>query len=447
VEVAPRLLVALGFALALVLGGCAPPSEEPGLFRVRSPSPSPALPLDDDPLPTTSPSVSDVEPVLPVAGEVVRTTGEGAEVTVRFAVHALRRITGATVLDFSVTPLRAPGLQDGDELPSETDLGIDRVDGGSLRAWLLDPVTGRGYPPLAHSSRRAYHHCLCTPLWSVRSQMRMGETRLLQAAFPALPSRVRHVDVLFAGLPVVPHVPVTPSGQVPKPKRPVDLARVAEKPAPVGQPVVVGSLTGETRQAYSLTLERVLASRGSTSVQWSIRTITGGLDVRYDPLDPPLGSVVPEEVEVTTERAVSGLTLRAAPDGPSLPALWLTTDVFGRPAYECLCSDLGLWARSLDRSGGTVHGTSLHAPLPPGTDRVELRWPGLKPVTLPVEAAPDAADRLGPPTDRQVRTWVYSDDVPPQGWRAAEWPTPLPDPWQLPDYRAMVEDVTELPSR
>lgn len=440
---AARRTAALGLALALVLGGCSAPAQEPGLFRVRSPSPAALTPA---PTPSATDSATRSAVALPVAGEAVRTTGEGAELTVRYAVHAVRRMAGATVLDFSVTPLTAPGLQDGDELPGGTDLGISTEDGGSVRAWLLDPAALRGYPQLTHTSRAAFHHCLCTPLWAAQPELRLGTTRLLQLAFPALPARTRRVDVLVAGLPAVTGVPVTPSGQVPTVGRRVDLTRPADEPAPASPPVVVGSLTDGTPGVFSLTIDQVLSSPGSTSVRWSIRSINNGFNVRRQPLEPPLSAVAAAGVALVNSRAVSGLTLRAASGGPTLPTQWLTERAVDRPAYDCLCTNLGLWARSLDEVAGAAHGTSVHPPLPPGTDRVVLRWPGLAPVTAPVEAVPDAGSQLGPPRQRPVHSWVYSEELPPPGWSAADWPTPLPDPWQLPDYRAAVSDIAELPT-
>lgn len=441
-RVAPRQTAALGIALTLVLSGCTAPAEEPGLFRVRSPSPAAS---SSAPLPTAAGSPARSAVALPVAGEAVRTTSEGAEVTVRYAVHAVRRIAGATVLDFSVTPLTAPGLQDGDELPGGTDLGISTDDGGMVRAWLLDPAARRGYPQLAHTSREAFQHCLCTPLWAAQPALRLGTTRLLQTAFPALPARTRQVDVLVAGLPAVTGAPVTPSGQVPTLGRRVDLTRPADEPAPVSRPVVVGSLTDGAPGVYSLTVDQVLSSPGSTSVRWTIRSINDGFDVRHKRLDPPLSAVGAGAVALVNGRAVSGLALRAASGGPTLPTLWLTERLVDLPTYDCLCTDLGLWARSLDEVAGAAHGTSLHPALPPGTDRVVLRWPGLAPVTASVEAVPDAGSNLGAPRERQVRSWVYSDELPPPGWSVADWPTPLPDPWQLPDYRGAAADITELP--
>lgn len=142
-------------ALALlVLTGCTWSGSEPGLFgkHVRAESPSPPAP-------------ERANPSLPVAGETTWTSAEGQQVTIRFAVHAVRRAADVTVLDWSITPLSAPGRQQGDELPTGLDLGLDRVDDGGISIVLLDPGTQRVYRPLVSKAQRA-RHCLCTPLWA-----------------------------------------------------------------------------------------------------------------------------------------------------------------------------------------------------------------------------------------------------------------------------------------
>src|SRR5512133_3253883 len=111
-----RSLAAL-CALMVLLAGCTYSEREPGLFRQSAPQ------ISETSEPQRLPSRK-TNPALPVAGEAIWTTAEGLRVTVRFAVHAIRRIEGATVLDWSVTPLRAPGLQTGDRLPSRLDLGL-----------------------------------------------------------------------------------------------------------------------------------------------------------------------------------------------------------------------------------------------------------------------------------------------------------------------------------
>jgi hypothetical protein len=92
-----------------------------------------------------------------------------------------------------------------------------------------------------------------------------------------------------------------------------------------------------------------------------------------------------------------------------------------------------------------VHLVGLYPALPAGTRTVDVDLPGTRSVRVPVTAAPDAAKRLGPPVNHTGRTWLYSNDVPPQGWPPQDWPSPLPDEWQLPDYQAFVEDIVPLP--
>ncbi|MGI3786283.1 MAG: hypothetical protein ACRYG2_36525, partial [Janthinobacterium lividum] len=127
------------------LGSCSWGAQEPGLFRTpdtTAPAPSPSL--------TGLPAPTD--PRLPVVGEALWTTAEGNGVTIRFAVHAVRRTSGATVLDWSVTPITSPGRQPGDSLPSDTDLGLDRSLPGQQDLVLLDTSTARAYRPLANVS-------------------------------------------------------------------------------------------------------------------------------------------------------------------------------------------------------------------------------------------------------------------------------------------------------
>jgi hypothetical protein len=73
--------------------------------------------------PPTPPATN---PELPVLAEAVWTSADGLGVQVRIGVHAVRRISGATVLDWSVTPLAAPHLQPGDPVPAHLDLALSR---------------------------------------------------------------------------------------------------------------------------------------------------------------------------------------------------------------------------------------------------------------------------------------------------------------------------------
>lgn len=87
----------------------------------------------------------------------------------------------------------------------------------------------------------------------------------------------------------------------------------------------------------------------------------------------------------------------------------------------------------------------MYPGLPAGTRRVRVDVPGLAPVEVPVSTLPSAAERLGPPVAAPDQSWVYADDAPPPAREVDQWPTPVPDEWQLPDYRGSVERVASLP--
>ena len=438
-----RLLGVWALVLALVLGGCTYSREEPGLFRVRSPSPSsPASP----PLPEPdTENAGPVNPQLPVAGETVWTSGEGVGVTVRFAVHAVRRIVGGTVLDYSITPLSAPGLATGDELPPQVDLGLTRYEGNDVAVWLLDPSGSRVYRSLAHVSPHEFHHCLCTPLWVSQPAFRVGQTQLLQLTFPTLPRRLHQVDVLIANQEPVVGVPVTPVGQVPTPGTGIviDLLRPPGPPQTGALRSVGVPALGPTARVQ-VGLDEVLAAPGVTALRWTLRA-PAGLSYRLFAVGAPVSRPVPAGVAVPALNSADGPTLGVPRHRGSLTASWLTNRFRGVAGYECLCSELDLWARSLTQPGGVVHLTTLYPGLPAGTRTVEVGVPGLPAVPVRVQTLRPAAERVGRPVPGTDGTWVYSSDAPPLSRGVGEWPTPLPDPWQLPDYRGRTERVLPLP--
>ena len=124
----------------------------------------------------------------------------------------------------------------------------------------------------------------------------------------------------------------------------------------------------------------------------------------------------------------------------------MTAAVSQRKAYECLCSPLGLWAGSLRREGGQASVAGNYPALPAGTQSVDVILPGIATLPgIPVVSAEDSAPRFGPPKPYATDTWTYYSDDPPRGWSSDEWPTPLPDPDQLKDYRFYIENITPLP--
>jgi hypothetical protein len=129
-----------------------------------------------------------------------------------------------------------------------------------------------------------------------------------------------------------------------------------------------------------------------------------------------------------------------------LRVTWLTTAVAERKAYECLCSVLGVWAGSLRRIAGQASVAGNYPALPAGTRSVDVILPGVGTIPgVPVVDAEDSAPRLGPPEPYAGDMWTYYSDDPPRGWTTTDWPTPLPDPDQLKNYRFFVENLTPLP--
>lgn len=427
-------------ATACVLStGCTYTTEEPGLFRTGT-SQSPTIERTKPPPEATNPN-------LPVAAEAEWTTAEGLNISTRFAIHAVRRLQDATVVDWSVTPLSAPGYARGANLPSWVDIGLSRSSEGDVNMFLVDAPDGKVYRTLSHQSRRLFNRCLCTPLWLAQQGLRIGETRLLQATFPPLPDTLGFIDVDMINLAPFVHIPVTPIGEVPTALHPTDLAR-----PPAGARTTLGQQVfryrQEPRRVQSISIDRVVASPNGTSLELTIKSVTDQSTFILEPAMSPIGGILPENVDVLDPDVVSGPMIRPAgiPAAKPLRVSWMTAAVAGRKAYECLCSSLGLWAGSLRRQGGQASVASNFPALPAGTQAVDVILPGVATLPgIPVVNAADPATRLGPPKPSAGDTWSYFSDDPPRGWTTAQWPTPLPEPDQLKNYRFFIESITQLP--
>jgi len=427
-------------AAAYVLStGCTYTTEEPGLFRTGT-SQSPTIERTKPPPEATNPN-------LPVAAEAEWTTAEGLNISTRFAIHAVRRLQDATVVDWSVTPLSAPGYARGADLPSWVDIGLSRSSEGDVNMFLVDAPDRKVYRTLSHQSRRLFNRCLCTPLWLAQQGLRIGETRLLQATFPPLPDTLGFIDVDMINLAPFVRIPVTPIGEVPTALHPTDLAR-----PPAGARTTLGQQVfryrQEPRRVQSISIDRVVASPDGTSLELTIKSVTDQSTFILEPAMSPIGGILPENVDVLDPDVVSGPMIRPAgiPAAKPLRVSWMTAAVAGRKAYECLCSSLGLWAGSLRRQGGQASVASNFPALPAGTQAVDVILPGVATLPgIPVVNAADPATRLGPPKPSAGDTWSYFSDDPPRGWTTAQWPTPLPEPDQLKNYRFFIESITQLP--
>ena len=187
---------------------------------------------------TTVPPLRPVTPVeaaqvanpdLPVVGEAIWTSADGLDITMRIAVHAVRRVAGGTVLDWSVTPLHGPGLQPNDPLPRTFDLGLTRPGEGYPNILLVDAARSRVYRPL--TLKGSASGCLCTPVTVVQQNLRIDYTTLLQVAFPPLPNDLAAIDVQLATVPPFWQVPVTPAGMLPLASYATELTRARRSDA------------------------------------------------------------------------------------------------------------------------------------------------------------------------------------------------------------------------
>lgn len=435
-----RRLAALACAVTMVASGCSYGDREPGLFPTRVPTASEAPPPRSAFLPKPT------NPKLPVLGDAIWVSGGRLPVTFRFAVHAVRRIEGATVLDWSVTPLRARGFEFGDDLPG-IDLGLSRDSRSDVNIALLDPLSDQVYQPLSHKSRQLFNHCLCSPPWVIQQELRIGETRLMQIAYPELPATLAYVDVSLATLAPFVHVPVSLVGTAPVARQPTNLARSAERRAAVTTPIPFRSADDRSRR-QSIQIDRIVASPGRTAVQWTLRSVSDQNTSQLRPFGPPVSSPPPEDVYVLNNSPANGplISLVTARSRERWPTLWVVTEIYGQTAYECLCTELGLWSSGLRDAGGAARLTGNYPGLPAGTKEVDVVLPGFgRFPKVPVVAAPDSATAALPAAVAETGRWSYRVEDPPRGWSTADWPTDVPDPGQLSEYRSIVERISALP--
>lgn len=417
-------------SLVVGLAACSWGGQEPGLFTTPTPSPTPVASAT---APVASSAPGAARPRLPVLADALWSTADGNGVVVRFAVHALRRGSGVTVLDWSVTPLSGPGRRAGELVPSGTDLGLTRALGAEQAIALLDVADDRVYRPLADVARQRFSRCLCTPLFVVTPQLRFGQTTVLQLAFPPLADGTTRVDVVLPNVAVVPGVPVSPPGVSPVSEEPPDLTR----PPAAGNPAT-GAKTyvspGPVRREQTLVVNAVVAGRGVTSVVWTLHSVDDQPGLGGGP-GPPLSTPPPAGVRVLTDNAASGPQLLVPGRRAPVRVRWTTATFAGRPAYECLCSGLGLWSRGLRYAGGSAHLATHVGPLPPGTRRVDVQLPGLPAFTdVPVTWRSDVTTRGQTTEPSPEARWTYDESNPPSGWSPDQWPTPLPDEAQLGTY-------------
>jgi hypothetical protein len=401
---APRRVRRLGvvcLGLALLLTGCTYSESEPGLFgRLPAPSVSESLP------PTPAPHST---AAIPVLGEAIyRSTGR-IDVSVRIAVHAVRRVLGGTVLDWSVTALAGPGAAPGEQLFLELGL-VEEFD-----VSLIDAAAAKVYRPFV--SRRS-GRCLCIPAYLVGQAVVVNSPRLLQTTFPRLPASTRLVEVNIATVPIFSRIPLTQAGMVQTAVSETDLARPADAQPALASTVELRRPSG---QSFRFEVESVLASGSFTSVVWVVRASSPG--------PGSVGAAHPQ--------------IRRSGAGPALRPRTATVQLGSKKPTQCLCPTLGTFADRLQNAGDQVRVVTNFPALPRGTTNVDVLFPGVDPLFgLGVTPAPEGAFRAGSQVPADTSTWSYLWNRPLAGWSLLRWPTPVPARIDPDRFRSRVDRLT-----
>ena len=178
------------------------------------------------------------------------------------------------MLDWSITPLGAPGLRADDVVPSTVDLGLRRFDEGNTNLFLIDAKRRELYRPLVH--RNISRRCLCTPIWRAQRSLRIGQTAVLQVGFPELPPDVTAVDVDVATRPGV-------RGRAGDPDRSGADGHGTDRPEPAAgrsarprRPAGCSATPSYRGQRFRIEIARVVAREHVTSLQWVITSLSAG---------------------------------------------------------------------------------------------------------------------------------------------------------------------------
>lgn len=406
---------------------------------------------------------------LPVAASYVIDGGTDAPQDVRVAIHGVRRIKDATVLDWSVTPLAGGILKSGDPVGQEIDIDVEPGLDNGQAVNLIDVSAHKVYRPLDNEDREnagiPLAGCLCVPWFMVEDDLTIGKTRLLQAAFPDLPASLKSIAVSIRSQPLVTDVPIAAEGKVSTGDS-EDLAAPAKELPTASEPssfrYPIADELDEPAQKMTLVINEVLASREATSLVFTVNAEEDGegLDAwQGRPVDDP--DVVPYGTQLWN-LSTAGPGLRpsgagGASDGKVTRA-WFAevlqkTDVPPGVAKdftwrECLCSTTQFYADPLKKAGGS-HTFSMSLPaLPEGTDSVDVVFPKktLPPIT-DVKVTNAKAVKDSGPMSAKVATWKYgtvADGTLPEGWSVKEWPTPVPSSEDISGSDTVVDRLEDV---
>jgi hypothetical protein len=404
----------------LAATGCGQnPRHEPGLFGHNHPSTGPTASYA--PIPTN--------PDLPVLGERIWTSGDGRALPFRIAIHGLRRVDGATLLDWSVTPLAQVGLRPGERLRVSGPGDANYAE--SFR--LIDSDHQLVYHPLIGKQT---HGCLC----SIAHGLQVGLTTMQQVAFPPIPGSVHTISVDIPGIALFTDVPIPPIDNYLGATSAVDLNR-----SPDLDEVIRWSPTFSYAPAGGQRLRigviAVDAAPTATTVVWSIWSITSGTG-----LSSTGGPPITAGTDTSAHRSTaSGLEL-AVPGTRSRPIpVWRESTTNSRDG-DCLCTNLrGGWASGMNDARRSVTVISNLPALPFHTQFVDVILPGVARIErVPVTEAEDAGSRVsGPIVDVSGFITPSPPYRPPARTGAApNWPTPRPAHEIVRQFRAVVDRLS-----
>jgi hypothetical protein len=411
------LALVTALVTALVITGCSHAAQEPGLFGHSTPTPSPDAP-DTSTGRAGVPQDGVINPDLPVLGERIWVSGDGAAVPFRIAVHGLRRIAGGTILDWSITPLPRVGLDPGQQLPDHVGLG---PAGDPLSFRLIDTLAGRVYRPLIGKGR---DDCLRTV---PGSRLEIGQTLVQQLAFPAMPAGIHPVAVDIPSVALFTGVPLPDPGRLVRAVQPVDLAR-----APDVTDVIRWTPEFAYRpaggQRFRIGIMSVDATSDATSVVWSIWSLTDG-DGLEPTGAPPITDTLDSAAELST---ASALRIAVSADG-AVPAgrpqaAWREKAAGDRSTGRCLCTDLRGWAAGMTTARRSVTVVTNLPPLPLHAERVDAIFPDLARIDrIDVGRPGGAGSSYGGFIADTGDHWGSSAPYQVLGWPVEVWPTPRPD--------------------
>ena len=383
------------------------------------------------------------EGTLPVAGSYVVDGGTDQPQDVRVAVHGVRRIDGATVLDWSVTPLAGGTLKAGDPVDQEIDINVAPGLGNSNALGLVDIGAHKFYRPLDNDEKVV--GCLCVPWFMVDDDLTIGKTRMLQAAFPELPGAAKVIAVSIQNQPIVTGVTVTPMGKVPTgPGEDLDAAAkdLPQAADPQSFTYPMADPLEDPSQKMSLVVNEVISSSKATSLVFTVTADEAGEGLSAfegRPVDDP--GVVPYGT-VLSNLGASGPGLRPGGIGDSgkVTRAWFAgvSQKKEEPTgaakdfswRECLCSDTQFYGEALEESGRSRTFVEQMPALPAGTDSVDVVFPNK---TLPtiknVAVRTTKGAKASGSKSAKVGTWTYGTvaaSTIPEGWSVKQWPTPVP---------------------